>query len=500
MNRKLKILLINPPFEKLKGFSIESMSLGLLSLASVLHENGYKVKVYDGDTTFEKSNLRDDIAGRPMAQQNYCENIENREHPAWKELEKVVLDCNPDIVGISIKTPAYHSSIQTVEIVRKLLPEAVIIVGGPHITITSDNMLQYNAIDFAFYGEAEYSLLEFVKSISSGEDVCSIQGIIYRKGNSIICNDRPERLASLDSLPFPNKDLLIFSKKYKYKLGAIITSRGCPFECTFCATVPLYGRVVSYRSSKSIVEELTWLYNKYKIKEFEILDDTFTLRKKEVIKVCEGLIERFGKKFFRWVCVTNINVLDYELIRYLKKAGCYKINIGIESGSDRILKLIRKNITTNGVRKAIKMIKRNGLLIHGYFMIGFPHETEEDMQKTIDFIKEIKPDSINLCTYTPYPNTRLFDFVIEHKLLDPDDRYDIYKTISTHSDQNYFIKDVSRESYLKYLRIALELVGKVNAKNNWRKIKYHYRNITFVKVKNRLVKESIKLILKYQRN
>ena len=124
-------------------------------------------------------------------------------------------------------------------------------------------------------------------------------------------------------------------------------------------------------------------------------------------------------------------------------------------------------------------------------------EREEDMQKTINFIKELKPDSVNLCTFTPYPGTELYDFVVENRFLDPDDKYEIYKTICTHSDQNYFLKDVDRETYLKYLKEALELVGKINKRMTIRKWKNKYRNITFKRVKNKILKETKKLIGKF---
>jgi len=496
MIKNPRILLINPPFERLKGFSIESMSLGLLSLASVLVENGYKANVYDADTTFKEANLRDDISGRPKAQQNYVEALDDMDHVAWRELRKVVLDYKPDIVGITIKTPTYHSTVKTASIVRELFPEAVIVVGGPHLTITGDDMLKHSAFDYSFTGEAEYTLLEFVQKISSGKDVTDIRGLNYRSSDGVVKNQRPERIDTLDDLPFPDKDLLIFKEKYKYKLGAILTSRGCPYDCTFCATIPLWGRTVRYRSPQSIVGEISWLYEKYGIKTFEILDDTFTLRKAEVIKVCKGLVEKYGEKFFKWVCITNINVLDEELVQHLKSAGCYKINIGVESGSNRILKLIKKNTTTEMITEAVRIIKKNGLLVHGYFMMGLPEETEEDMLMTIDFIKRLRPDSINLCTFTPYPNTGLYDMVLRHQFVDPDDDYEMYKTTSTHSDKNFFMKDVDKEVYQKHLKTVLELVGEINAKKNWRKIKHRYNRLTPTKIKNKILSKTSDLLSK----
>ena len=415
------VLLINPPFERLKGFNIESMSLGLLSMASVLDENGYTCHVYDADTSFELGNLRKDISGRPATQDNYVKNLENKEHPAWVELQQVVLKYQPKIVGITVKTPHYHSSLQTAILVRSLLPEAIIVVGGPHVTITGDTMLENEYIDFAFYGEAEYTFLAFAEAVFHDKDYSAIDGLIYKDGENIRQNRRPERIKDLDSLPFPNKELLVFSEQYRKKLGAIMTSRGCPFECAFCATVPLWGRATKFRSVENILSEIEFLHKKYNIKTFEIVDDTFTLRKKEVIRFCKGLIDRFGERYFNWVCLTNITVIDSELLKYLKRAGCFKINIGIESGSDRILKLIHKKTTTDMVRKAVKMIKRQGLQVHGYFMMGFPQETVDEMRQTISFIKEIRPDSINLCTFTPYPNTELYQLTVENGFLSEDE-------------------------------------------------------------------------------
>ncbi|MBU1863739.1 MAG: B12-binding domain-containing radical SAM protein [Candidatus Omnitrophica bacterium] len=499
MHKEPKILLINPPFEKLKGFNIESMSLGLLYIATVLHENGYVARVYDADTSFAKGNLRDDIPGRPRTQQNYVDNLDNPSHVAWKEIEDVVRHYSPDIVGISVKTPVYHSALKTISIVKQIMPHSTIIVGGPHVTITDDAMLQHADVDFALIGEAEYSFLDFVKAFSTNGDMHTVAGLRYRKGNAVIRNKRPDRISSLDSLPFPNKELLIHSEQYRRKLGAIITSRGCPFECAFCATVPLWGREAKYRSAENILKEIDMLYKRYRITDMEILDDIFILNKDNVIQFCKGLIERFGRKKIRWVCLAHLNVLDKELLRYLKKAGCYKINVGIESGSNHILKSIHKNINTQIIKRVSHQIKKSGIQLHGYFMLGIPYERAVDMQQTIQLIKEIKPDSINLCTFTPYPGSELFDYVSNEGLLDSQDvadGYAIYKTICTHSDQNYFLKEVNRETYLKYLHEALTLVGKINKRMTLRKFMMRYGNITFSQVKNKIMKENKKIIEK----
>lgn len=486
-HRAYRILLINPPYERLKGLSVESMPLGLLSLATVLAEAGHEVKVYDADTSFEPGRFDYDNLHRAKSQSLYLANLGNDDFAAWREMRALLKEYHPDIAGVTMMSPAHSSCRRVFRIIKETIPAALLVAGGPHVTICKERVLKDNPeIDFAFTGEAEEGFCEFLESLASGRNLGRVKGVLYRDQGQILYTGERDFIRDLDTLPIPRRELLHNEARYRpAKLTQMVTSRGCPFECTFCASVPLWRRKVRRRSPQRLIEEIEYLTARYRIRSFEFWDDTFTTSKKDVLEFCGLLSSRFKRRKPVWKCITNINCLDDEMLGALKAAGCRTINIGIESGSDRVLAEIKKRITTGQAREAVKKLRENGFLINAFFMVGMPQETVEDIRKTISFMKELCPDNVNLCTFTPYVGTELYERAVKGGFLKDGD-FSVYDTVGHHSTYNFFVEGLGRQEYQSLLEEALEVATAISKKKTLRKFILKLRGLTLEKVRYRL--------------
>jgi len=479
-NIKKQILLINPPYERLKGFSVESIPLGLLYIATVLDRAGYSAVAYDMDTDFANKGLDYTNINRAERQINYIEALKDINHPSWLELAKIIDEYNPCFVGVTMMTPAHSSCRKVFEIVKKKRPDVILIAGGPHVTIAGKRIMHDNPeIDYAFSGEAEQSVLEFIRMFfEKDRDFSKIKGLIYRDKGAIHFTGRADRIDNLDALPIPNRELLYNKNKYgRDRLSLMVGSRGCPFSCAFCASVPLWERKVHLRSPQNIVNEIDYLVKSYKVRSFGFWDDTFTANRRCIIEFCSLIAKRYGTRL-SWDCLTNVNCINEEVLKALKHAGCRRIRIGVESGSDEILKKIKKGITTEQVMEAARLIRKFGFWLHAYFMVGIPYETEDDLKKTMDFIKRLNPDSLNLCTFTPYPGTELYEYVVDRGLMSPNPDYSIYDSIGHHSIDSFFMTDISREKYLGFLNEVLDLSTDMSSKLTVRKLLLKAKMVT----------------------
>jgi anaerobic magnesium-protoporphyrin IX monomethyl ester cyclase len=498
MGNELDILLINPPYERFKGLSFCGLPSGILGLATYINQCGFKAMVYDVDTNLDGS-VSYDNKGRVEGQDEYAKKIDDDSFYVWKEIRDTIQSLDPAFVGISLKTPTLHSGLKIAKIAKEI--GKPVLIGGPHVSIVGEKILELDLIDFVFFGEGEVSVVEFLKSYPDIDKLGNIKGLGLKNGGKNVFNGYSERIMDLDSLPFPDRELLVFKERYqKAGLTSIMASRGCPFKCTYCASVPIWGRDAVFRSPEHIIEEIKYLHENYKVKEFMFFDDTFTAKKKNVIKLCKLLIDDFGKRYFSWICLSHASAIDEEVLYWLKKAGCNRIDLGVESGSDRILKLMHKGLTLKQAECAITLAKRNKFLVHTFFMIGLPYETMDDMKRTINFIKRTKPDAINLCTFTPYPGTELYNYCIDKGLLKHDDSYGIFKYIGHHSRYNYFLENVNKEDYLKILDEILELTTKISNSLTLRKIVYRIKILSLEKIKRKLKLELNRFIAKYQSN
>jgi radical SAM superfamily enzyme YgiQ (UPF0313 family) len=314
------------------------------------------------------------------------------------------------VLGVSTTTVSFHRATELAATVKRALPGIPIVVGGPHVSSQPSHPLQFEAFDYAIRNEGEETLRETLEMLETGSDPSAVAGLIYRRdGRSVVNPPRPY-IADLDSLPFPAYDLIpdlgVYTPPpFNYKrrpVANVITSRGCPNQCTFCENTT-FGRTIRMRSAEGIVDEIETLINRYGVKEIAFVDDTFTVRPKRVYEIFEAAARR-GLRF-SWTCMSRVNTVDEELLRYMRDNGCWYVSFGIESGDERILKEIRKNIRLEDVRRVVETCARLGIWTKGFFIVGHPGESVETIEKTIGFARELKLDHVVVTLNTPMPGT-----------------------------------------------------------------------------------------------
>jgi radical SAM superfamily enzyme YgiQ (UPF0313 family) len=422
------------------GYYNRDFPLGLAYLASTLRAKGHEAIIFDDVAIKAKKYSSRDYESDLSV---YLKSLNDDNHVAWKELKLKIREFAADIVGITVITPSIASAFKVASIVKKTNKDIAVVMGGPHITLKFDEVMKICPdVDFLVRGEGEIAFSELVAALKhnlKGGRFKDIDGLSYRHNGEILHNPKVGFIENLDSIPFPARDLLIFEDSYDPEnMGALMASRGCPYDCAYCAT-SIWGRVFRCRSVDNIINEIDLIINRYGTTHFSFKDDAFTVKKDNVIEFCNRLKKEKIK--ITWDCNTRVDLLNENLLIEMKTSGCTKIKIGIESGSERILRVINKKITLDQFREAAKLFRKLGIYWTGYFMIGIPTETKEDMYKTLKFIKEVKPDFASLSVYEPFPGTSLFELGLKMDLVQRERKIEEFYSISP---INYYIKDSNR--------------------------------------------------------
>lgn len=362
-----KVVLINPP----QHTRYPQPPMGLALLGAILEREGYGVDIVDANV--DSILVEDIIDGRIPA----------------------------DIVGITAMTPTINSALKIAQSLKFYKPELKIILGGVHATLLPEKTLSIAPeIDTLVVGEGDKAILEVLR--------CGMKGIYQ-------CSDKFD----MDSLPYLAYHLLPW-REYRphpphgrvLPFMALITSFGCPFSCSFCSKA-VFGKKFRAQSPQRVVDEIAYDVKKFGVKEIAFYDDVFTLDKKRAYGIAEEILKR-GVKLC-WTCETRANLVDKELLRHMKKAGCYSIAYGIESASQDILDIIDKNITVGQSEEAVRLTREAGMQTIGYFMIGSPNETPETIRQTIQFAKKLKLDYAQFAITTPFPGTKLYEYYRDGK-------------------------------------------------------------------------------------
>lgn len=335
--------------------------------------------------------------------------------------ENFLKDKNYDVIGFQCYTADFDTVKRLTEIAHKLNPHAVLLVGGPQPTLSPDKTIEYlDKVNFIFIGEAEIGFPMLIEAISKGslkkEALKKIPGIAYLSKNKIIKNKcaTPEELDKynpcwdlLDLNSYPIAPHGAFCKQFP--TAPMITTRGCPYQCTYCVGPLISGRKIRRHSVDYIIKQITLLNKTYGIKEIHIEDDNFTVNRKFVEEFCNALIEK--NLGVTWVCPNGIRLdtLDEELVNLMKKSGLYSISVGIESGSDRIRELMKKNLSTQKIVEKLDMIKKTGIGVTGFFILGFPGETKKEIEETIKFACSLPLKRATFSAFKPFPGTEIFN-------------------------------------------------------------------------------------------
>ena len=315
----------------------------------------------------------------------------------------------PDIAGISQWTHNRRAALDLASLVRMGNPDCMVIMGGAHATFSCDQILRDGSpVDCVVLGEGEETLLEIARHRKDGTSWRDVNGIAYLSNRGIVCTSPRVPLNNLDNLPMA-AGFLEQSVGVDIPLQAefILTARGCPSACHFCSSPQFWQRKVRFRSPDRIVEEIMFIRDRYGLIYFSLRDDTFTADRARTIEFCRLLIERRTR--ILWNCQSRVNALDEELLVWMKRAGCECIQLGVESGSPRILSRLGKTITPAQVEHAAGLIRQVGINLSIYLITDVPGETEDDTRQTIELIRRIRPDDGYVSPLAYFPGTRMFE-------------------------------------------------------------------------------------------
>lgn len=440
MKKISKILLINPPqisegkfIDGYQGTRPVLPPLGLAYIAAYLEKHGYKVDIFDG---MVEAATPKEIASRVSAY---------------------------DLVGITSITFQAILTYQVLEEVRRSNPSLPVVIGGPHVSCLPLEPLERGLADFSVVGEGEEAMLGILEAYKNGRDFSSVPGVAFRRGNKIYAPAGSGMIQDLDALPLPARHLLPMRK---YRTSAVrtrrspalsmITSRGCPMRCTFCFNSLPYRKQVRLLSAGKIVNEMVHLISEYGAKEIHFWDDNFLVNKARTNEFFEIMKSR--KLYIPFDCEGIINSFDPQVLRKIKKVGCYSVSYGIESGSQRMLDLMKKQTAIDTIKKVVKETKSLGLDVRGYFLFGFPTETKEEILETIDFAKRLRLTDATFSLLIPLPGTEIYEMVKDEPQLMKDywNKIILSEISFPRTPLVYRPKDIDENELLYLHRIALK--------------------------------------------
>ena len=367
--------------------------LGLGYIASVLEQEGHSVRILDA--SLEGKDTSGVLA----------------EIDVYK----------PNVVGVTVFTLLYAQAKEIVRQLRKEFRQIITIAGGPHVTVLPEETLRDMNPHYIVVGEGEVTVLELLRAMESQRSTENIIGVGSIKDGVVKLNRRRDFIADLDALPFPARHLMKIKKYGTARSNrmrpctTIQASRGCPFNCGFCCNASLWQRRYRQRSPQNVVEEMVYIYDSFGIKDIQFTDDLFAVNKIWVNEICREIVDTGVG--FTWECLVRVDTLDRETMEIMKSSGCRALEIGVESGSELILKNMNKGTTIPQAIKVFQWAKELNLERHAFFMIGYIGETRDTVKETIDLAKKLSPSSLVFNIATPLPGTDFHKETAERKLI-----------------------------------------------------------------------------------
>lgn len=460
----MKVLLIAPSQKQIYGEKVAPPypPLGLLQVGAVLKAAGHEVKFVD------------------LAAENYDD----------AKLISAVKSFAPVLVCLTCVTPTFGEAVRLAGLVKNN-SAAFTVLGGVHATIASEECFKYREIDFLVAGEGELTIAELVLNLEKGEKSFSqIKGLWFRDGEEIIKGELRPLIENLDDLPFPAWELVSDLNKYqppdalRRPVMSIMTTRGCPFGCTFCCSKQIFGRRYRVRSKDSLIKEIKYYIERFGVKELHIMDDVFTLSKDRTIEICRAI--QAGKFDLTLSFANGIRAdsVDQEVLQVLKDTGFQDLGFGVETGDEAILKSINKSTTKDSMRLAFKMAKSFGFNTWGFFMIGLPGETKATIKKTIDFAIELDPDFAKFLILKPFPGSEVFkDLDKSGAIKDYNyDNYGVY-TAPVHELPGLSAKEMlhgQQWAYLKFYLRPKKIISHLFKIKSFTQLKANFKMIQFL--------------------
>ncbi len=384
MPSNMRILLIHPPCEKeiyQRFLGLVAPPIGLAYVAAALENDGNEVKIIDMPAEGE------DIGD------------------VKKEIERF----HPDVVGVYCVTYRVNHANVVINTAKEVDADIKTLMGGPHASLLAEDCMENKNLDAVVCGEGEITTPKLVRTWESGSDLANVKGIVFRE-NGQINRSAPRELADVDSLPYPARHLLPMDK-YRlfgaFKLGTMVSSRGCTFGCQYCSVAAIYGKKWRPRSAKRIVDEMEYLQKNYDIDALMFMDDNFDLDKKRVMALCDEIMER--DLDILWGYQSASVIRDEEMLKKLRDAGCRIITYSIETSSRRSIDVMKKKVDMQQVRDVFQMSKEMGMIRIANIILGLPGENEKDVEESIELTKALDPEYALFFLPAPYPGTKFYE-------------------------------------------------------------------------------------------
>ena len=477
----MKVLLIEPPFYLFQDIQSSTASLGLAMLAGQVSREGHDVKIFSPDLELPVQGKREQVITNHK-------NVEEKMSVVKDRLKEIIEHFQPAAIGISFWTARADAGMELAKYVKKITPKIIVVGGGIHATLLPEGLLKSGAIDFVVRGEGEFAFASLIKTLDLGQNPKNKKNdcLSFVNENGRIIHEPIAYCDSLDELPFPGYEhFLNYESFNKDVFRSIMFSRGCPFQCTYCASHKLWTRKVRFHTPSYMVAMVKHLHQKFGIEYFQFDDDTFTLKKKSVVDFC-SLLKQEGLAI-KWHCDTRVECVTKELLEVMRDAGLEAISMGVESGDIDVRKMIKKTSSLEATKKAFTVARNLGIMTRGYFMIGIPGETYEQASKTLDFVKEVNPDIPCVSICIPYPGTESFQVAQEMGTIKDSDSID-WSMCYHHSNIN-FSGNISEKEWKMLLSrchdIELEARGKREGKTAKSTLMQIKKDITIGKIMHR---------------
>lgn len=397
-------LLVNSSIYEVTQYARMSLPLGLAYIGAILNQGGYEVSAIDLNlTTYKQEQMKE-------------------------KLEKF----SPRIFAISATTPSYNNALRLAGLAKEVDPNVLVVIGGPHPSVTATETAREKDIDIVVIGEGEYAMLEIADFYLKGKGCLEdIKGICYKNNSEVKTTPRRLPLSNIDVIPLPARNL--FHKRAYRRPNTIIASRGgCPFACPFCVTHKIWGPKRFFRSPEQVIKEIDSIIDPPEEEDanrtVDFYDDAITLDRNWALELCGLMQNAYSNNPVRWGCMTRVDLVDEELLREMKKAGCDQIQYGVEAGSQPILDSINKKITLGQVRKAVRDTVSAGIEPVCFFMFPFPEDTEESIREQIRFMNELHDmgAAVTMAHTCPDPGTDFYEHSGELGLKILTDNWDDY--------------------------------------------------------------------------
>ena len=412
--RKADIIFIDPPSSLSLSMRAAGKKptgnlpcLGICILASVVEREGIKADIIDA-----------------VAMQY-----------TYEEVAQKVLEMNPRYIGLTAMTHSICNAAAIGNLVKEKMPGIKIILGGVHVTSAPrETMIRFQHVfDVAVLGEGEATIVELLKAIESGKEPSGVDGVAFVRDGIFFKTKPRDIIKDMDTLPMPAWHLLPNMRTHYtphpissggFPSNHLLTSRGCPGKCIFCDT-SVNGHKVRGYSADYVMEMIDILYNKYGMRDLQINDDTFVTLKKRMLEICDRLVDRRYK--LTWSCDARASDVSEDGLKKMRSAGCWQIAYGVETGSQRIMKFLKKNVTLEQIHNAFQWSKKSGISTKGFFILGHPTETHESINETIEIMLSLDIDVVGVTFFTVYPGSPIYTTISEYGDFDPDwDKTDTY--------------------------------------------------------------------------